>query len=86
MAQAPQIQNDDPRVRVIVYDADPVTKAQSVLDIVEYNQPAKTECRSWTTLTRDADATKRALLLDLSRQIDQLVAGKIDEIRIVVSA
>lgn len=73
-------------IRTITYERDLTTDAQSVMDIRENPMPAKSDSRSWTALSRDADAAKRALLLELSHQIDQLAAGEIDEIRLYVQS
>jgi hypothetical protein len=72
-------------IRTVTFERDVTTNAQSVMDIRENGMPAKSDNRSWTSLSRDADAAKRALLLELSRQIDQLAAGEIDEIRLHVN-
>lgn len=77
--------DDVKMIRTITFERDGATNAQSVMDIRENGVPTKSDNRSWTSLSRDADAAKRALLLDLSRQIDQLVAGEIDEIRLHVN-
>lgn len=77
--------DDVKMIRTITFERDRATNAQSVMDIRENGVPTKSDNRSWTALSRDADAAKRALLLDLSRQIDQLVAGEIDEIRLHVN-
>ena len=68
-------------LRTITYDN--VDGVRLVGNIVECNDPAPCAVGSWTAFVRDADATKRALILRLSSQIDDMVAGRIAEISIV---
>jgi hypothetical protein len=74
---------DAPTIRTVLFENDADTKAQTIVDIVERDVPGTSDNSSWTTLTRECNAAKRAMLLDLSRQIDLLIAGEIDEITIV---
>lgn len=85
MANAADTNADAPMIRTILMERDADTKAQCVLDIKEFDTPARNQFASWTAMARDADPARRALLLDLSRQIDQLVAGQVDEITIVLN-
>ena len=77
--------SDAPKMRTIVYDRDADTKAKAVRDICEFDVPTRSDTTSWTALTKSCDLAKRALLLRLSEQIDQLAAGEIDEIVLFVA-
>lgn len=74
---------DGPMLRTVLFEKDEGTSARSVRDIVEFAIPEGVDASSWTALSRNADTPRRSLLLALCRQIDQLVAGEIDEICIV---
>ena len=70
-------------IRIIQFERDADTKAQTVFDIVEFDVPTTPTPANWTALTRDP--ARRDLLLSLVRQIDQLAAGKVDEISLVLA-
>lgn len=67
-------------IRTVLMERDADTKAQCVLDIREFDEPAAAQSRNWTALAREADQNRRALLLALSSQIDDLLSGRVDEI------
>ena len=83
MSEAATTRDDEQMIRTVLMERDPDSKAQSVLDIIEFARPATSDNGSWTALTRDADKVKKSLLVDLSNQIGRLLTGEADEIIIV---
>lgn len=60
--------------------------AQDLADITEFDMPESFTTTTWTGLTKNTNSgTRREILLDLSRQIDALVKGKIDQITLVLA-
>lgn len=70
-------------IRTVLFERDAATKAKSVLDIREFDVPTTPAPTNWTALTRDTE--RREILLALVRQIDDLAAGRTDEIVLVLS-
>lgn len=71
-------------VRIITFERDKPTDTRAVLDIREFDGPTAATPRTWSELAREQD--RRALIMDLMRQIDQLADGEIDEISIVLGS
>jgi hypothetical protein len=76
--------SDAAKIRTVLFERDADTGAQCVLDIREQSLPAASDNSSWTALMRSSDVSKRALLLELSKEIDRMAAGSVHEITLCV--
>lgn len=68
-------------IRIVLFDRDKDTGARSVCDIHELDAPElAAPGSSFTKVSKDRQ--RRELLLLLSRQVDELLTGRIDEISV----
>ena len=86
MPNISDINEDAPKIRTVLSERDPDTDAQCVLDIMVTPVPSRERLATWTALCADKDPARRTLLLNLSRQIDDLVSGRVHEITIVMDS
>jgi len=67
-------------IRTVLFERDADTQAKAVLDIREFDEPAGTTPRTWTDLANEKNLVRREMILAMLRQIDQVIAGEVDEI------
>lgn len=70
-------------IRTILFERDAATDARSVLDIREFDEPARATPRTWSSLANEKNLVRRTLILELMRQVDEVIAGTVDEIHIL---